>query len=498
MAIHVIGCDVGTQSAKALLVDDEGTVVARAVRAYPTRHPAPGWAEQDPDDWVEGVASAVRAVIAAAGIDARSVAAIGIDGQVDAVVAVDAANRPLAPAPIWMDRRATAEAVAAEQRLDRGTIRALSGANPDPSHGGPKLAWLRDHLEEPPDAYLPPASYVVARLTGERVVDPANASSLLLFDVARGGWSEPLLAAFGVDPRSLPAIRPASAIAGTLVPTAADRLGLSAACAVIVGTGDEHAAAVAAGLLGPGLACDVIGTAEPVAAVAAEPVRDTLDLVETHAHAVPGRWLVEHPGFVSAGTIRWLADDVLGCDQAEVLALAADAPPGAAGVAFVPALGGASTPRWNPSVLAAFTGLTIGHDRRHLARAVVEGCALAVRSVVERLAALGLVGDTLRVVGGAARDTGLLQLRADVTRLRVERLAEPEASALGAALLAAVGAGLFPDIETAVGAALRIDPVVHEPDPRLTAVYDELWARQLRTFDALESLAAGTATGVVG
>ncbi|HEY3523893.1 MAG TPA: FGGY family carbohydrate kinase [Candidatus Limnocylindrales bacterium] len=483
-----MGCDVGTQSAKALLVDDEGIVVSRAVRAYPTRHPAPGWAEQDPDDWIAAVFAAVHEVVSAAGVDPRSVRALGIDGQVDGVVAVDRANRALAPAPIWMDRRASAELTAAERSLDRETIRAITGANPDPSHGGPKLAWLRGHLPDRPDAYLPPASYVVARLTGERVVDAANASSLLLFDLVRGAWSGRLLEAFGAEERQLPAIRPATGVAGSLDPRVASELGLSPECAVIVGTGDEHAAAVAANLLEPGLVCDVMGTAEPVAAAALEPVVDPLELVETHAHAVPGRWLVEHPGFISAGTVRWLAEDVLGCDRAEIAALAADAPAGAAGVAFVPALGGASTPRWNPSVLAAFTGLTIGHDRRHLARAVVEGCALAVRAIVERLSVMGLAGDTIRVVGGAAREAALLQLRADVTRRRVERLEEPEASALGAALLAAVGVGVFPNVETAVRAALRIDRVVYEPDPRLGPVYDELWFRHRRTFDALESL----------
>ncbi|HEU4573252.1 MAG TPA: FGGY family carbohydrate kinase, partial [Candidatus Limnocylindrales bacterium] len=395
-AIYVIGCDLGTQSTKALLLDDAGTVVARAGRPYGTRYPAPGWAEQDPRDWLAALTGAVREVMTAVQAGPADVAGIGIAAQVDGIVAVDASNEPLGPAPIWMDRRATAETAAATARVGEETIRAVTGANADPSHGAPKIAWLRDHVGERPAAYLPPASYLVAQLTGARVLDPANASCLLVLDVATARWSEPLLAAFGIDPGELPSIAPSSSVAGGLRRELAEALGLRPGCPVVTGTGDEHAASLAAGLLRPGVVCDIVGTAEPVAAAALEPTRDPDGLVETHFHAAPDRWLIEHPGFVSAGTIRWLAEDVLGCEQSEIRVLSADAPPGADGVAFVPALGGASTPRWNPTVLGAFTGMTIGHDRRHLARAVVEGCAFAVRDVVDRLEALGLAGDTIR------------------------------------------------------------------------------------------------------
>lgn len=461
----------------------------RAARTYLTSHPAAGWAEQQPRDWLDATRGAIGDVMREAGVGPSEIAAIGIAAQVDGIVAVDRSNRALAPAPIWMDRRATAEVRAATDRVGAAAILAISGANADPSHGAPKIAWLRDHLDVPPDAYLPPAAFVVAHLTGRRVLDRANASSLLLLDVAGGSWSPTLLEAFGIDPGALGEILPATAEAGTVRPEVAADWGLPA-CPVVVGTGDEHAACLAAGILEPGTIGDIVGTAEPVAAASRTPVRDPEGLVETHAHVPPDRWLIEHPGFVSAGSVRWLAD-LLGCGQAEIGRLAAEAPPGSGGVRFQPALGGASTPRWNADVFAAFTGLGIGHDRRHLARAVIEGCCFAVRDIVERLERLGLGADTIRVVGGGAKDRTWLQAKADVTGRAVELLVEPEATAMGAALVAAVGIGWFGDLDAAAAATLRVDGVRFEPDRSLAGRYDDGWAAYRATFDALEPLAVG-------
>ncbi len=403
---------------------------------------------------------------------------------------MDLANEPLAPAPIWMDRRAVAELGEATDRVVPDRIREITGANADPSHGAPKIAWLRGHLGSPADAWLTPAGFVVAALTGRRTIDPTHASSLLLLDVESGTWSTELLDAFGVDPTTLGELLPSTAIAGGLRTDRAAAWGLPNDVPVVVGSGDEHAACVAAGVVAPGVIGDITGTAEPVAAAAATPVRDPDGLVETHRHVAPDRWLVEHPGFVSAGSVRWLAEDVLGVEQAAIGALAGDAPVGAGGVRFVPALGGAMTPRWNPAIQGAFTGLAIGHDRRHLARAVLEGCSLAVADVVDRLEALGLGGDTIRVVGGGARDRTWLQIKADVTGRRIERLCEPEATALGAALTAAVGLGWFPDLQTAAATTLRLDPTVIEPDASRIETYREIRAEAHALFDALEGIAA--------
>jgi xylulokinase len=416
------------------------------------------------------------------------VRSLGIAGQVDAVVAVDRENEALGPVPIWMDRRATDQTAAIGRRVDEATIRTITGLNLDASHGAPKIAWLREAGDDRSraDGFLAPVAWLVAATTGERVIDHANASSTLLYDLSERAWSPLLLDAIAIDAEALGRIAAAGDAVGTLRPAAAETLGLTADCRVVVGTGDEHAACLAAGAVEPGVICDISGTAEPVASAALAPTIDPEGLVETHAHVLDDRWLVENPGFVSAGSVRWLAEEILGVDQMSLADIASGAPAGAAGVTFIPALSGAMTPRWNERVRGSFHGLALGHDRRHLARAVFEGCAFALRDIVDRLTVLGLPGDRIRVVGGGARNALWLQIKADVTNRPVEVLIEPEATAAGAAMLAATDAGFFPDILTAVRETLAVDQATVEPNPAAVEILDEAYDRYRRGFDALE------------
>lgn len=288
---YVIGVDIGSQSTKGVLLDPDGRCVQTAGRPLRMSYPRAGWAEQAPAEWEASLAEVVRELVAGAGIEPRDVAALALACQVDGVVAVDAAMRALRPAIIWLDRRAERQAARLEARLGADAIFGTTGLVPDASHSGPKMMWLRDHEPEAfalTAALAPVAAYLVGRLTGTLVQDPANASSTLLFDVVSGMWSTRLCEAAGLDPDLLPPVRPATEIAGHLTTRAAETLGLTTATAVCVGTGDDHGAALAAGAIGPGVIADVTGTAEPVAVATRKPVFDPGHLVETHAHAVDG------------------------------------------------------------------------------------------------------------------------------------------------------------------------------------------------------------------
>ncbi len=497
----VIGCDIGTQSCKAVAIDAAGQVLARATAGYQVLHPHPGWAEQDAATWEQALDQVITSV--AADVGPERVAALGIAGQIDGIVAVDAKDAALAPAIIWMDRRATAETTDLANRWGAAAMRRRTGLAIDASHGAPKIAWLararRYAREAPPDAYLLPVSYLVARLTGSRVVDPAAASSSLLLDLGTGDWADDLLDDLGMTRASMALIRPAASVAGQIRVTVADRLGVRQGVPVMVGTGDEHAACLGAGVLDPGLVCDITGTAEPVAAVATTPEVDPTGLLETHPHAVPDRWLIENPGFVSGGSTRWLADAVLGVPERDLFQLAAAAPVGADGLVFVPALGGAVTPRWNDRARGTFHGLRLGHDRRHLARAVLEGCAFALRDVVDGLEAMGLTADgRIRVVGGGARDDLWVRIKSDVTGRPMERVTEPEVTAFGAALLAAAGVGWFRDAASAARATVVPMPHVELPDPGHHAQYMDAYDRYRRIYDALEPIDMGGAVSGTG
>jgi len=486
---YLIGADIGSQSVKALLLDPDGREVASAGQAAVMSHPASGWAEQDPAQWRDGLAAAVRQVLATAGIRPAEVTHLGLASQVDGVVPVDASLRPLCQAIIWLDRRAAGQAAALAAKLGSDAIFATTGLNADSSHIAPKIMWLREHEH---DTYLaaasfPPAGgYLLGWLTGTIAQDHANASSTLLYDVRSGTWDESMLDAAGIDPAVLAPIRPAAEVAGTLTAKAAAELGLDRRCAVVVGTGDEHGACVGAGAITPGLVADVTGTAEPVAATAPGPVFDPERVVETHAHAITGLVLVENPGFVSGGCTLWCAENVLGTDQAGLFALAARAAPGSDGVLFLPALSGTTVPRWNDRMRGVFAGLAMNHGRAELARAVIEGCAFALRDVLGRLDALGLSGEQIRVVGGGARSALWLQVKADVTGRTVQPVLSAEPTAAGAAVLAGLAGGAFACPADAVARTVRLAPRAYQPDPRTAEVYAERYAQYRALYDGTE------------
>jgi xylulokinase len=490
---YLIGADIGSQSVKVVLLDPDGTTVATAGRPCQMRHPAAGWAEQDPAQWRAGLAESVRDVVTAAGINAADVSHLGLASQVDGVVPVSAALEPLAPAIIWLDRRASAEADALAAKLGSDRIFGCTGLVTDSSHIAPKLMWLRTHEPEifrAAVSFPPVGGYLLAWLTGVLAQDHANASSTLLYDVQTGAWDPAMLAAADIDPAVLAEIRPAAEVAGTLRPAAARALGLTPHCAVVVGTGDEHGACIGAGAIEPGLVADVTGTAEPVATTATGAVFDPEHVVETHAHAITGSLLVENPGFVSGGCTLWCAQAILGASQAELFVAAAQAPPGADGVIFIPALSGATAPRWNDRMRGVFAGLAMNHDGKHLARAVVEGCTFALNDILGRLDALGLAGREIRVVGGGAKSELWLQIKADVTGRPVRPVLTAEPTATGAAVLAGLAAGTFPDAADAVRRTVTPSHRRYEPDPRTQAVYAERYAQYRALYDGAEKALA--------
>jgi xylulokinase len=486
---YVIGIDVGSQSVKGVLLDPEGQVCATGSHALSMSHPRPGWAEQDPRDWIVAITAVIAQTLAVARLRGDEVGVLALACQVDGVVPLSDLGEPLRSAIIWADRRADAEADALAKAIGPDQLFEITGLIPDSSHSGPKIMWLREHE---PDifaaaaAFPPCAGFLVRFLTGELVLDHANASSSLLYDLHSRQWSDQALDASGLQSAQLGRILGAGDSAGRLSDHAAAATGLSTSCVVLVGTGDEHAASLGSGAIKPGIVTDVTGTAEPVTVASRELVFDREGLLETHAHAINDCYLIENPGFVSGGGTRWLADNVLHVSHAAVFTLADTAPPGSDGVLFLPALSGAMTPRWNSRMRGVFAGLAMPHTSAHLARAVLEGCAYALRDITERFNALGLGDDEIRVVGGGASSDTWMQIKADVTGRPVYRVLVKEATALGAALLAGVSAGTFEDLDDAVAKTVALADEPFEANPRRAALYDDAYARYRSLFDAVE------------
>jgi xylulokinase len=430
----------------------------------------------------------------------RDIVALSFGSQLDGLVAADAAGESLRPALIWCDRRAGEECASA--RIEAPRLRELTGCNLDPGHVAPKIAWLARHEPEAHEAaavFALPGSWVAWRASGTLAVDPSNASSTGVLDPRLRDWSEEACAAFGVDPGRMAPVRPAHAVLGPIQDWLREATGLDGATLVVLGAGDEMAATLGAGVVEPGVVCDVMGTAEPVCAVVAEPAHDPTGVVELHPHADPDTWLLENPGWLSGGAYRWFRDELGGPEAAQARESGADvyellnelaqcAPPGSGGVTWLPALAGAMAPEWNADARAAWFGMTAAHGRAHLARALLEGNALALRDVIDAIAAAGHPPRDVVCVGGGAKGRLLLELRAHITGLPVCRPEDVETTARGAAMLAAAGAGLHPTVADAARAmaGARHEPV--RPDEDLRAVYDDLHRRHLALYEALRPL----------
>jgi xylulokinase len=432
----------------------------------------------------------------------REIVALSFGSQLDGLVAAAGDGDALHPALIWCDRRAGEECEAAAERIDPDTLRELTGCNLDPGHVAAKIAWLAGHepaIHRAAAVFVLPGSWVAWRVSGILGVDPSNASSTGLLDPRTREWAPAACATFGVDPGHLaPVMRPDAAL-GPIRGWLQEATGLPAGTLVVLGAGDEMAATLGAGVVEPGVVCDVMGTAEPVCAVVAEPAHDPTGLVELHPHADPETWLLENPGWLSGGAYRWFRDELGGPEEAaaaqsgadvyELLnALAECAPPGAGGVSWVPALAGAMAPEWNSRARAGWFGVTAAHGRAHLARALLEGNAMALRDVIDAIGGAGHPPSEVVCVGGGARGRLLCELRAHVTGLPVSRPDDVETTARGAAMLAAAGAGLHPTVAAAARAMAGPRSAHMHPDPELRAVYDELHRRHRRLYAALRPL----------
>lgn len=478
----IVGIDVGTQSLKAVVMGDDLALLGEAASSYGVDHPRPGWAQQDPRSWEEALPSAIAVALARAQVAPSAVSAIGVVGQLDGCVAVDAGGRPLGPCIIWMDRRAAREMP--ELPPD---FRERTGLTADPGHMAAKIAWLRRHAQGLSGArFHQPVSYLVERMCGEFVMDHGLASTTMLYSLLRRDYEADLLDLFAIQRAALPLLAEAGDAAGSLTAAGAALCGLPAGIPVAVGTGDDFATPLGAGVAAPGVIACVLGTAEVVGGLSERVVVDPAGLVETHAFAADG-YFVENPGWLSGGAVAWLRSLLGAASDEELDGWAESAPPGAGGVTFLPALSGAMAPRWVPSARGCFYGLSTGQERGHLARALLEGCAFAMRDVVDRLVELGVPSDAIRLVGGGARSSIWSQIRADLLGRPIELSGVVDACPVGAAMLAAVAAGLAPDPVTASSAAADAAEVV-EPDLRRRGAYQDAYGRYRDLFEALDPI----------
>jgi xylulokinase len=454
----LIGIDVGTTGVKAVALSPAGEVLARAEEEYALSLPRPGWAEQDPEDWWR----ATQRALASLGVEQASV---GLTGQMHGLVLLDADDAVLRPAILWNDQRTSAECDEIEEVVGRERLLELTGNRALTGFTAPKLLWVRRHEPEVwarARRVLLPKDYVRLRLTGERVIDAAEASGTLLFDVERRRWSEEVCEALGIPLEWLPPVRESSAVGGA---------------------GDQQAGAVGVGAVRPGVLSVVLGTSGVVLAPLAEYRPEPEGRLHVFCHALPDTWEAMGVMLTAAGSLRWLRD-VVGGDYPQLTTEAERWAPGVDGLRFLPYLQGERTPHADPFARGAFAGLSLTHDRGALVRAVLEGVAYGLRDSLELLRGLGVSPERARLSGGGARSELWSRIVASVLGIPLERTAVEEGAAYGAALLGGVADGVFADVHEAVAACVRVRATV-EPDPVWQAAYEEGYPRYRTLYPAL-------------
>ena len=476
----LLGLDVGTSGARALAVDAAtGAVLASAAEEYSVLVPHPGWAEQDPEAWW----TATRTVLAAAAREAGGeVVGLGLSGQMHGAVFLDEADRVLRPALLWNDQRTAAQASEITRLVGERELVEATGNPAMTGFQAPKVLWLREHepeLHARVRTLLLPKDHVRLRLTGERATDASDASGTLLLDVRRRRWSDAVLERLEIPHSWLPDVREGPDPTGTLRPEVAQELGLPAGVVVAAGGGDNAAGAVGCGVAEPGsLSCSV-GTSGVLFAPTPGFAPDPSGRIHAFCHALPGVHHLTAVTLSAGGSLRWWRDVLGAAGFEELVDEAARAPVGASGLLFLPYLTGERTPHLDPEARGAFFGLTIGHDRAAMTRAVMEGIVLSLRSGLRIMQGLGVVAGSVLAVGGGARSPVWRRLQADVLGLPVRRPVVDEGPAHGAALLAGVAAGVYRDAEEAMG-RVRLRPEVDEPDAARVQRYAELH----ETFEA--------------
>jgi xylulokinase len=466
----ILGIDLGTTEVKAGLVGSEGQLLAIARAGYELdTSGGTGWVEQDPGAWWSTVVSAVRGLQPAVPVDVH---AIGVDGHGPTLVAVDGRGEATRPAITFLDTRAVAEA---------NELAAATGLRGWALGGLPAALWVERH--EPDVAadtcwYLSTWEWLALRLGGEAVVS-------LVADEHQP--DRDAVAAVGVPAHRLPPPGRSGELVGRLSTAAADALGLEVGMPVVGGTVDAFASYLGAGLLEPGDAYDPGGSAGGFGVYWDRPI-DVPGAFVTPA-PLPGRFSVGAAMAATGRALDWYRDRILGdtVSTATLLAEAEATPPGADGLVFLPYLAGERSPIWDPGARGVLAGLTLDHGRGHVARAIVEASALAIRHVAEPMLSAGVRVTDMRVCGGPARSAFWNQVKADVTGFRVAVPAVLETAVLGSAILGAMGVGWHADLPTAIRTMTRIDSRI-EPRAAFAPTYDRLFAAYRGLYPATAGL----------
>lgn len=485
---YLMGIDLGTSGTKTVLFDREGTVVASSSAEYPLYQEKNGWAEQDPQDWWQAASDTIADVIERTGIDAGEIRGVGISGQMHGLVMLDAGGNILRRSIIWCDQRTAAECAEITEKVGARRLIEIT-ANPAlTGFTASKILWVRNH---DPELYarcahiLLPKDFIRYKLTGDFATEVSDASGMQLLDVPGRCWSGEVLEKLEIDRALLPKVYESPEVTGVISEEAGKITRLKPGTPVVGGAGDNAAAAVGTGVVRDGKAFTTIGTSGVVFAHTDKLAIDPKGRVHTFCCAVPGAWHVMGVTQAAGLSLKWYkdnfcADEVqtargLGVDPYYILdKQAARSPIGANRLLYLPYLMGERTPHLDPDCRGVFFGLSGMHTKYDLLRAVMEGVTYSQRDSVEILREMGVTTDEMLACGGGGSSALWRQMLADTYNCPVKTVKSKEGPALGAAILAGVGAGLYSSVQAACDQMVQTNPEqapVEENVPRYEAAY---------------------------
>lgn len=485
--MYFIGIDIGTSSVKLLASDEQGRVIKTLGREYPIYFPKPLWSEQDPEDWWQQTLIGLKELLA--GLNKNDVKAISFSGQMHGLVTLDKNDRVIRPAILWNDQRTEKECRYLNGRIGQKKLSEWAGNLALAGFTAPKILWLKEN--EPENfarvkKIMLPKDYIAYRLSGVFATDMSDASGTLYLDVKNRKWSEPMLGLMGISECQLPELYESYEVIGTVKKELAEELGLDSSVKVVIGGGDQAAAAVGGGVVKPGTCSVSLGTSGVVFAATEKFSADEKNSLHSFCHA-NGKYHLMGVTLAAAASLKWWIEEVNRSSDYDGFMKEAEGAEIDDSVFYLPYLMGERTPHNDPYCRGTFIGMNMTHQRKHLTRSVMEGVAFSLRDTFEIMKALGIRIPVVSINGGGAKSRLWCEIIADVLDAGVVKLNSNEGPAYGAAILAAVGCGLFRSVEAACDSFIKVTERI-EPDKSRIGLYNKKYGKYREIYPATKEL----------
>ena len=484
--MYFIGVDLGTSAVKLLLMEESGKICNIVSKEYPLFFPHPGWSEQNPEDWYTQSMAGMKELTE--GIDRTQVAGISFGGQMHGLVTLDAQDQVIRPAILWNDGRTSEETDYLNNVIGKDKLSQYTANIAFAGFTAPKILWMKKNEPEKfakVEKIMLPKDYLAYRLSGSFCTDVSDASGMLLLDVKNRCWSKEMMEICGVKEEQLPKVYESWEVVGTLKPEVAKELGFSENVKVIAGAGDNAAAAVGTGTVGDGQCNISLGTSGTVFISSKKFGVDEHNALHSFCHA-DGSYHLMGCMLSAASCNKWWAEEILGTkdfasEQATITKL------GENHVFFLPYLMGERSPHNDPDARGVFFGMSMDTSRADMTQAVLEGVAFALRDSLEVAKSLGIKIERTKICGGGAKSPLWKKIIANVMNIKVDVLEVEEGPSLGGAMLAAVGCGVYPDVETAGRKLAKVVDTV-EPEPELAAKYEKRYQKFKELYPVMKPL----------